>query len=609
MEHTVVLLASIGVLSLVSQWLAWRLNLPAIVFLLVAGIVLGPGLGLLNPDALFGELLFPFVSLAVAVILFEGSLTLNREEIRGHGDVVRNMVSVGFLVTWVITALAARFLVGMSWPIAVLFGAIMVVTGPTVIVPMVRAVRPNHRIANILRWEGILIDPVGAILAVLTFEVILATGFSAAAGEAIVVLMRELAVGVAVGVAFGYFWGYALRAMWVPDFLQNVSTLLLVFACFALADVLAPESGLLSVTIMGVWLANMRGVHLEEILDFKESLSLLLISGLFILLAARLDFAQIQALGWPALGVLLAIQFIARPLKVAVCARDSDLTTQERAALSWIAPRGIVAAAISALFAIRLEANGYEDAALLVPLTFVVIVGTVIFQSLTAGPLLRFLGVSAPPATGLLIAGSGPVPRAIAAVLHEHKLPVLVADSAWDGIRTARMAGLRTYFGNPASDHAERSMDLTGIGKLLALSRRTDHNDLLCTHFAGVFGRDAVYSLPATLDDDGVKADKYAVASSRRGRRAFGADLSLAKLGSLLAQGSEIRVTGLSDAFDYAAYREQQGARSTPLFAWNEKGLLQFYTADSEPKPEAGWKIAGLFKPAEETAEADSQEP
>jgi NhaP-type Na+/H+ or K+/H+ antiporter len=598
MEHSVILLlAAIGMLSLLSQWLAWWTNLPAILFLLLSGLVMGPGLGLLSPDDLFGGIFFPFVSLAVAVILFEGSLTLHREDIRGHGSVVRNMVSVGFFVTWMVTALAARYLVNMSWPIAWLFGAIMVVTGPTVIVPMVRAVRPNHRIANILRWEGILIDPVGAILAVLTYEVILATGVADATGEAVVGLLKMVLAGVLTGAAFGYAWGYALRAMWVPDYLQNVATLLLVFACFAIADTSESEAGLLAVTVMGVWLANMRGVHLDDILDFKESLSLLLISGLFILLAARLNFDQVLGLGWGGLGVLLAIQFVARPLKILVCAQGSDLDSRERIALSWIAPRGIIAAAISALLAIRLETAGYADAGLLVPLTFVIIVGTVVFQSLTAGALVRWLGVAAPPAEGLLIAGSGPVPRTIAEVMQKNELPVLVADSSWDGIRAARMAGLPTYFGNPTSDHADRQMNLTGIGKLLALSRRPDLNDLLCTHFAAEFGRDAVYTMPQTLDDADQRAEKYAVAAARRGRRAFAADLSLAKFSSLLSQGHEIRVTRLSNEFDFADYREQHGGRAIPLLAWNDKGRVRVIGPDSDWVPGADWSVASLFPP------------
>ncbi len=300
-----------------------------------------------------------------------------------------------------------------------------------------------------------------------------------------------------------------------------------MFACFALADSVESEAGLLAVTVMGVWLANMPGVRVERIVEFKETLSLLLISGLFVLLAARLDIERMLALGWGGLAVLAAIQFVARPLQVYFCTLGSDLALAERLALGWIAPRGIVAAAISALFALRFEAEGYTDAALLVPLTFVMILGTVVFQSLTAIPLLGLLGVRSPPPEGLLITGSGPVPRELAAVLHANDVEVLVADSSWQGIREARMAGLRTYFGNAASDHAERRLDLTGIGKLLALSRRPDNNDLMCAHFASEFGRRQVFMLPQTVDLDDSKAEKHAVAAWRRGRRAFAENVSL----------------------------------------------------------------------------------
>ena len=297
--------------------------------------------------------------------------------------------------------------------------------------------------------------------------------------------------------------------------------------------------------------------------------------------------------------MLAAIQFVARPLKILVCAAGSDLTGRERAALSWIAPRGIVAAAISAVFAIRFEAEGYAGAELLVPLTFVAIFGTVVLQSLTAAPLLSLLGVRSPPAEGLLIAGSGPVPRALAVPLHENGVPVVVADSSWEGIRAVRMAGVPSYFGNPASDHAERHMDLTGIGKLLALSRRPDTNDLLCAHFATEFGRNSVFTLPQSVDPDEQKAEKQQVVAWRRGRRAFAEDMSLAKLSSLLSRGAEIRATELSEEFDFSAYEQEYEGRVVPLVAWQDQGKLRVITAGSDWQPPPGWRIASLILPAD----------
>lgn len=595
MEHQVMLvLVSIGILSLASQWLAWRLRVPAILFLLASGIVLGPVTGFLSPDALFGGLLFPFISLAVAVILFEGALTLNIEEIKGHGKVVRNLVSVGVVVSWLSIALFAHYIIGTNWPLALLFGSIMTVTGPTVIMPMLQAVRPNRTIANILRWEGILIDPVGAILAVMTFTVIMASQTATGSLGVVGLLFTLLASGLLIGGGAGYLWGLALRSDLVPQYLQNVATLLIVFTVYALADFIASESGLLAVTVMGVWLANTRGLHIEEILNFKESLSILLISGLFILLAARVDFAQLQAVGFPALLVMLAIQFIARPLKVAICAIGSSLTWQERVTIAWIGPRGIIAAAISAVFALRLEAQGAADASLLVPLAFVVIVGTVVLQSFTAGPLARLLKVALPEPEGVLLVGANPVTAELAKTLKDAGFAVVVSHSNWDGLRAARMSGIPTFYGNPMSDHADRLLDLTGIGKLFAMSRNTDYNHLACTYFANEFGRQNVYALPVAIDAADSGDGKHTTTRSFRGRRLFGDTASLSKMLSLMSRGASIKTTGLTANFGYADYLEKAGGTRMPLVAWNKKGQLVVFRSDQDWQPEEGWIIASL---------------
>ena len=324
-EHILITLTGIGITAIVCQWLSWWLKLPAILFLLLAGIIAGPVTGWLSPDTLFGDLMFPMVSLAVAVILFEGSLTLKFSDIRGVQRVVRNMVTIGMLVTWTVTGLASHFFLGFSWPLAVLFGAVTVVTGPTVIIPMLRTVRPNARIANILRWEGIVIDPIGALLAVLTFQFILLEQGDLAYGQTLLSFAGILLTGIVMGAVPGYLFGLLLRHYLVPEYLRNLATLSLVFAVFTGSNLIYEESGMLAVTVLGLWLANMKDVDVEDILSFKESLSLLFISGLFIILAARLDVGALKQLGWPALYVFLAIQFVARPLKILVSTWGSSL--------------------------------------------------------------------------------------------------------------------------------------------------------------------------------------------------------------------------------------------------------------------------------------------
>jgi len=593
-QHTILAVAAVTLLGVACQWLAWRLRLPAILFLLLTGILLGPVTGWLDADALLGPLLFPFVSLAVAVILFEGSLTLRFSEIRGLEGVVRRFLTVGVLLTWAVATLAARYIAGLGWELATLFGAIMVVTGPTVIVPMLRTVRPSARVAGILRWEGIVVDPIGALLAVLVLEFIVSSQAGGALGATALTFLETVVVGLAAGLGTGWLLGEALRREWLPMYLFSATTLAAVFAAFALADAATEESGLLAVTAMGIYLGNRKGVPIEEILEFKESLSLLLITALFILLAARLDFTGLQLLGWGLVGVVLAIQLIARPVEVLFCTWGSALSWGERALLAWIAPRGIVAAAVSALFALALEQRGFAQAELLVPLAFAVIIGTVVLQSLTAAPLARALKASEPEAKGLLIVGANALARALAEVLDREKIPTLVCDTLWDNVSRARMAGLRAYYGNPLSEHAETYLDTTGLGRLLAVTADPHLNALACSRYRGMFGPQGVFALRIKAATPG-RARREAAGV---GRTAFGDKVGYAELAHRLFLGAEIRRTALSDAFTLEDFQAMHGDRATLLFALDPKGHLEVFTAEAPLEPRAGWTILALIDPA-----------
>lgn len=595
-------LAGIGLLAILCQWLAWWVRLPAILFLLLAGIVAGPVTGWLDPDALFGDLLFPFISLAVAVILFEGSLTLRLSEIRGLQRVVQNLVTVGVLVTWIVTALVTRYLLDFSWELAFLFGAISVVTGPTVIIPMLRTVRAKARVANVLRWEGIVIDPIGALLAVLVFEFIVSGEASDALQHTLATFGLTVLTGTGLGAAAAYGLGQLLRRHWIPEYLQNIATLTLVFAVFAISDLIQHESGLLAVTVMGLWLANMRGVAVGEILDFKESLSILLISGLFIILAARVQPEQLYALGWSAVLVVAAIQFIARPLKVAVCTIGSNLSWRERGLLAWIAPRGIVAAAVSALFALKLEALGYEQAQLLVPLTFMVIIGTVTLQSATARLVAKALHVAEPEPKGVLIIGANRPAREIAKCLRDQGFQTLLADTFWENIKAARMDGLTTYYGNPLSEHADSHLDLVGIGRMLGLSPMSELNALAAQKFRGEFGANAVYTLQTAIDREA--PEKLRIAAEQRGYVLFDRDVTYSRLANLLAEGAELRVTKLTEAFDFTDYRARHGPHAIPMFAIDRRERLHVFVENGELKPGEGWTLIGLVMPSEESLKA-----
>jgi len=597
-ESPLIILALVLVTGIACQWLSWRVKLPSIIFLLSCGILAGPLLNWLNPDQLLGDLLFPFVSLSVAVILFEGSLTLRFSEIPGLEKVIRNMITFGVLISWGITTLATRLLLDFSWELSFLFGAIMVVTGPTVIMPMIRSIRPNESISNVLQWEGILIDPIGAILAVLTYEVIVAGGMQDSVTTGVLVFGKILLIGCLFGVGAGHFLSILIRKHWIPHYLQNIVTLALVCGIFALSDLFEPESGLLSVTIMGLWLANLKNLVIEELLDFKESLSLMLISVLFILLAARMDLPGFLALGWPALGVFAVIQFLVRPLSIQLCAIGSKLSMPERHLLAWIAPRGIVAAAISALFSIKLESLGYPNAAQLVPLTFMVIIGTVLLQSATAGPLARWLKVTDPEPRGFLIVGANPVARAIAEALHENGFKTFLTDQDWSAVSEAKLQGLSAYWGNPVSEHAERHINLVGIGHLLAISPNTELN-MLAAHFYRLeFEPNCIYTIRNQQPQKRKPAEKSEFKFG--GRFLFEDELTFQKLDQLIGQGAEIKKTRLTKEFSFEDYLAEQQGQRWPLFTIDDNRQLYPFTPDAELSPEAGWQILALAKPTAE---------
>ncbi|MBT3623568.1 MAG: sodium:proton antiporter [Gammaproteobacteria bacterium] len=585
-------LAGIGLLAAVAQWAAWRVRLPAILFLLVFGILAGPVAGLVNPDALFGDLLFPIISLSVAVILFEGALTLKLSELKEIGTTVRNLVTIGALITWVITSVIAHLAIGFDYDMAFLFGAMVVVTGPTVIVPMLRTVRPVKRVADILRWEGIIIDPIGALLAVLAFDFYMASQSSDVFIDILALFLKVIGIGVGVGIVFGFGLSHILRKHWLPEYLRSPFTLLMVFVAFALSETMLHESGLLAVTIFGMIVANQRGVDVDDILDFKESLSLLLISGLFIVLAARIDLAGFVAVGWGSILVVAGIILIARPISVFVSSIGSDLSLSEKVIVSWIGPRGIVCAAVAAIFALKLEQEGAPGANLLVPLAFLVIISTVVLQSLTSKPLAGFLGVRDPAPSGYLIIGGGRVGRMIAQTLAANGVRVVIADSDWDHISQARMDGIETYFGNPISDHADRYLDLSGIGNLISLSGRANFDVLASMHYRREFGSEHLYELPTSAE--GQQHGKHRIGKRLRGKHLFGEDVTHNQVLGHLRDNWVTKETGLTLEFGLEQYLSKYADKALILFAIDPSDRLRLITDADDWQPDAGWKVISL---------------
>ncbi len=590
--HTLTMLAGILVLGFASQVLAWWLKVPAILFLLIAGLIAGPTIGLLNPDAMFGELMFPLVSMAVAIILFEGSMTLHFSQIREVGGVIQRLVSIGAVATWLIISAITHWAMPCSWEVAFLFGAITVVTGPTVIIPLLRTVRPTAAIANVLRWEGIIIDPIGANFAVLVYEFIIAGTASSAFGHTAIVFGEILVTGFALGALGGQLLGTALRRHWLPEYMHNFGALSLLIGLFALSNSLAEESGLLTVTIMGIWLANMKDVDIAELLNFKESLSLLLISGLFIMLAARIEWADFNMLGWGAVVVLLGMQFIARPVSVLLSTIGSPLSWQERAMICWVAPRGIVAAAVSALFALHLQEIGVPQAEMLVPLTFLVIIVTVVLQSVSARWLARALHVAEPDGHGFLIIGANNLAIEIGKALKKHGLRVLLVDSNWENTRKARMDGLAVYYGNAVSEHADRHLDMVGLTGMLALSWRDNVNSLACMRYRNEFGAANTFTLGSNTDDEANEVSRYTNLSF--GQRLFSEHENFRSLSSRLKEGYAIHSTHLSEEYTFARWQEQHEDKAVALFSVSKDGRAEVFTSGKTFTPANGHLLISI---------------
>lgn len=488
-------LAIIVGVGMFAQWLAWRTQLPSIIALLIAGLFLGPVTGILDPDDLLGDTLFPIVSLAVALILFEGGLDLPPRELRNTGTAVRRLITVGAVITFLIGWYSAKTIFEISNDTAIVLGAVLVVTGPTVVGPLLRFVRPAGTTGPILRAEGVLIDPIGATGALVAFEIVLADETDEAVLSLFGIVGLTLLAGVGFGLAAAFVLDQALQRFLIPDQLAVPVTFAFVVGSFVAANEIQEEAGLLAVTVLGIYLARRESSTIRQVLEFNESLRTLLISALFILLAARIEADALRDVLVPSLLFLAVLVFIARPLTVLVSTVRTSLTWRERVFLTTMAPRGIVAAAVSAIFALRLEEEGVADAEKIVPIVFLVIIGTIVVYGFLAGPAARLLGLAEAQADGVLIAGSHSIGRGLALELKERDVKTLLIDTDPYNVTRAIAGGLTARRMSVLAEEAAHDLDLRGIGRMLALTSNDEVNALATGRFARVFGRREVFQL------------------------------------------------------------------------------------------------------------------
>ncbi|WP_342659157.1 sodium:proton antiporter (plasmid) [Sphingomonas sp. NY01] len=582
MEHLVLVLAVVGLAGIGAQWIAWRTGLPAIALMLLAGVVAGPVTGFIQPERDFGPLLKPAVSIAVAIILFEGGLSLNFRELRQVEGAVHRLVLLGVPIGWFLGALACYYVAGLVWPVAILFAGILVVTGPTVVLPLLRQTHIAARPRAILKWEAIVNDPLGALCAVLTYELLRHAGAGISVAESI----ARLAVASLLSGMMGY--GAARAIAWafprghVPEYLKAPTLLVAVISTFVAANLLQEETGLLAVTVMGIALANMKAARIRDILSFKENITVILVSGVFVVLSASLDLGVLHTFEWRFGLFLVALLVFVRPATVLLSLAFSRIPWRERLFVAWIAPRGIVAVAISGLFALKLGGLGYNDGATLVTLSFAVVVATIVAHGFTMGVIARALGLRSTEPPGVLIVGATPWSTALAGHLRAIGVPVTVADTSWPRLAPAREADILTYHGEVLAEASGEALDLHRFAALAAVTDNEAYNALVCSEFAPELGRDAVYQLGDAAGDD-----PHRLPDALRGRALFASGLGVEELHDRMAKGWTLGSVRL-DAPDFGAVRRQLPEDADMLLLVRRGGAIRFFSHASRPAPEVG---------------------
>jgi NhaP-type Na+/H+ or K+/H+ antiporter len=580
--------ALVGALGVGSQWLAWKLRLPAIVLMLAAGLIVGPVLGSLDPGAQFGDMLQPMIAIAVAIILFEGGLTLNLHSLKDAAVGVRRLVLLGAPLGWLFSALTLHYVAGVSWAGSAVFGGIMIVTGPTVIAPLLRQSRLARRPAALLQWEAIVNDPIGALAAVLAFEVIVVFQTATGAGHAAQVLITGIVVAVILGAAAGWGLVRAFRNAFVPEYMKVPVLFVSLLAVFAISDTVLHESGLLAVTVMGLWLANAELPSFTELRRFKEHATILLVSGVFVLLAADMSFATLAVLDWRALAFVVVVIVVARPAAVLIALALSNVPWKERLLVAFTGPRGVVLVAVAGLFGERLAALEITDANRIGPLAFALVAATVVLHGFTLTPMARWLGLTAAKVPGVLILGGSQWSVELAKALKKMELPVMIADPNHAHLRAAREAGIETFFGDILSEAAEQRIDHVAYEKLISATDNDAYNTLVATDLAPEFGRENVYQLKRVKQ----ASSRHALPATLGGR-ALGADETFFEVNARIAQGCEFRVTKLSEEFTLEHWRETL-PDATVIADVGPNGTLRLLGPEDKVKDSAGTRILSL---------------
>jgi len=606
-------IALIGTLGIGAQWLAWKLQRPAIVLMAIAGLIFGPLIGWLisagtpesannlfnmpekirdfmelfrlDPVADFGDVYRPMIGIAVAIILFEGGLNLRLKDLGDARAAVSRMVFPASIIVWALGACAARFIIGLQWDISIMIGGLFVVTGPTVIMPLLRQAHLKSRPANVLKWEGIVNDPLGALFAVGGYEYIRFSQMEADLTFVFGKLIAAALFGGLMGVisAFGLAW--AFRRGHIPEYLKAPVVLAWVLLIYVLANTLAEETGLLAVTALGMTMANTKFASMVEMRRFKENIAIILVSGVFVILTATLTPPVIQAFmtDWRIIMFVLVMMFAVRPFAVMVSTLFSGLTWREKVLIAWIQPRGIVAVAVAGLFSAELAALGHPQAGIFVPLAFALVFATVLAAGFTITPLAKALDLAAGGGDGIMIVGANPWSLGLAKALKDMHIPVMVADTNWRRLRGARLEGHKTFYGEVLSEAADYRLDHSAFNHLIAATPNDAYNALVCIEFAPELGRHRVFQVSGSEADDN---SEETIAFTSRGRTLSSRARSFDVLTKDWWSGWRFRSTTLSDSYKLQDFFNDRGEDLDVILARRPDGTIEFIQPGQQARAE-----------------------
>jgi NhaP-type Na+/H+ or K+/H+ antiporter len=607
-------IGGIVILGILAQWMAWRLKIPAILPLILIGLLVGPvstfftedGSKWIEPVWNGKEGFFPdkglynFVSLSIGIILFEGSLTLKKGEILNVGGSILRLITLGSVITFFGAGFAAHFIFFLSWPISFLFASLIIVTGPTVIAPILRNIPLKKDVTAILKWESILIDPIGALVAVLVFEFIRVEFVGTDTLNILEEFGKIVVFGSLVGFISAWILYFLVKKNWIPQYLKNVVSLSSVLGVFVFSNYIAHESGLLSVVVMGLVLANIKLPNLKELLHFKESLSILLISILFILLAANMNVEDMLLVySWKALVLFFIVILVLRPLSVFVSTAWSGIHTNEKLFISWVGPRGIVAAGIASLFGLELRSLGVSGAEYITPLVFLIVLGTVLLNATTARPIAKLLKVYLEMSGGIMIIGANKISRLIATYLEKNNRHVVLVDSNKVNIEKAKKLGLYAFEANIYEDDLSQDIELSDIGFLMALTGSTEVNEFALQRFKKEFGENGAFRL---ITSEEIHHPEKIISQSLFSDTAD--YRKLMDVATVYPIVNEIKIQS-SRHFSQLKRDLETSETAVPLFVKDFKGILHILSSKENIPVEKGFKLVYIGKSIESVSETE----